>query len=201
MTTASDGGSKARMAYLDSSMIVAMALAIDLHHTGAIRTYEALREGGYRLVTSRLAVMEAVGAVRKKITVLHRHRSGSEEERAGVDAEAARAVEDMLGFIGNLVKRGTLRIAEPSGWSPDFTLLYGRVIEHTGRAVHSGKGRTYRYRGVGSCDWLHFLLARYLGASVICTADAAFADIEGNDGEFGHIRIQMVGGPLIAGVL
>ena len=201
MTTASDDVSRALRAYLDSSMIVALALAIDLHHTGAIRTYEALREGGYRLVTSRLAVMEAVGAVRKKITLLHRHRSGSEAERAGVDAEAARIVKDMLGFIDNLVKDGTLRIIEPSGWSPDFALLYGRVIEHTGRAVHIGRGKMYRYRGVGSCDWLHFLLAKYMGASVICTADAAFADIEGNDAEFGHIRIQMAGGPLIAGVL
>ena len=201
MRTTSDGGSKVWKAYLDSSMIVALALVIDLHHAGAIRTYTALREGGYRLVTSRLAVMESIGAVRKKITVLHRHRSGSEEERAGADAEAARAVEGMLGFISNLVKQGTLKIAEPVGWSPDFALLYGRVIEHAGYAVHSGRGRTYRYRGVGSCDWLHFLLARDLGASVICTADAAFADIEGNDGEFGHIRIQMAGGPLIAGVL
>ena len=201
MMTASDGESKTSTVYFDSSMIVALALLIDLHHEGAVRTYTALLEGGYRLVTSRLAVMEAVGAVRKKITVLHRHRSGSEEERAGADAEAAGAVEGMLRFITKLVDDGVLKIAEPVGWSPDFALLYGKVIEHAGYAVHSGRSRMYRYRGVGSCDWLHFLLARDLGASVICTADAAFADIEGNDGEFGHIRIQMAGGPPIAGVL
>lgn len=75
------------------------------------------------------------------------------------------------------------------------------MIEQVGRAVHTGKGKNYRYRGVGSYDWLNFLLARDSGATVICTTDAAFADIEGNDSEFGHIRIQMAGAPPIAGAL
>ena len=200
MMTASDGVSRASRAHPDSGMIVAPALAIDLHHTGAIRTYEALREGGRRLVALRLAVMEAVGAVRRKITALHRRRSGSVEGRAGADAEAAGAVKDTLGFTDSLVKDGTPRIMEPSGWSPDFALPCGRVIEHAGYAVHSGRGRAYRHRGVGPCGRLRSLVARDTGASAICAADAAFADIEGGDAEAGHIGIQPAGGPLISGV-
>ncbi len=69
--------------------------------------------------------------------------------------------------------------------------------EHAGRAVYSKGGRFYRYRGVGPCDWLQFELAEYANASVICTTDAAFADIEGNDEDFGHIRIQMTNASLI----
>ena len=187
--------------YLDTSVIVALAVAFDLHHNDAVKTCVALLHGGHRLITSRLAVIEAIGAVRKKITTSHRYRSGSEEERAGVDADAAKAVEDLLGIIEYMTKHGFLKIVEPKRWSPDFSLLYDRMIEQGGRAVHTGKGKNYRYRGVGSYDWLNFLLARDSGASVIFTTDAAFADIEGNDSEFGHIRIQMAGAPLIAGAL
>lgn len=187
--------------YLDSSVLVALAVAFDLHHNDAVRTCVALLQGGHQLITSRLAIIEAIGAVRKKITMSHRYRSGSEEERAGVDADAAKAVEDLLKLIRDMVDQDSLKIVEPRRWSPDFSLLYGSAIEQAGHAVHTGNGKNYRYRGVGSCDWLNFLLALDSGASVICTADAAFADIEGSDSEFGHIKIQMVGGPLIAGVL
>ena len=52
---------------------------------------------------------------------------------------------------------------------------------HWGRAVRLG----------------HFALALDAGAVAICTTDAAFADIAGNDGVFGHIKIQLTGDPLI----
>ena len=44
-----------------------------------------------------------------------------------------------------------------------------------------------------------FELAEYADVSVIYTTDAVFADIEGNDEDFGHIRIQMTNGLRIGG--
>lgn len=95
-----------------------------------------------------------------------------------------------------MIRQG-LRIIVPKDWSPDLFLLCLKVFEHAGYVVPAGKGRSFRYRIVGSCDWFHFALAEYLGAAVICTTDAAFADIAGNDDEFGHILVQMASGPLV----
>ncbi len=187
------------IAYLDSGALMALAIPADMHHDDAVRVCNAaVRRGGYRLVTSHLAVMEAIAVVRKRVTTSHRLRSGTEEERAGVDADAGRATDDMLKRVDDMANSGFLRIVELEDWAPDLAFLRGKVHMHAGRAVRIAGGRIYRYRGIGSCDWLHFAIAKIIGASVICTTDAAWADIEGNDEEFGHIRIQTTGGPLIA---
>ena len=187
------------IAYLDSGALMALAIPDDMHHDDAVRVCDAaVRRGVYRLVTSHLAVMEAMAVVRKRVTTSHRLRSGTEEERAGVDADAGRATDDMLRRISDMVDSSFLSIMELEDWAPDLVLLRGKVYRHAGRAVRIAGGRIYRYRGVGSCDWLHFAIAVALGASVICTTDAAWADVEGNDEEFGHIRIQTTSGPLIA---
>lgn len=59
------------------------------------------------------------------------------------------------------------------------------------------RGRRCRHIGVGPFDMAHFALALGARAEAICTTDAAFADIAGSDGVFGHIRIQLTGDPLI----
>ena len=193
-----DGRADGPTVYLDSGVIMALSDPDDLHHEDAVRTCRAAVDlGRCRLVTSPLAVMEAVGSVRKKVTMSHRLRSGSEAERARADGDADRAVALMLNRVNGMTRRGRLEIVNPEGWSPDLVLLYGRVLVHAGRAVRTAGGRNYRYRGVGPCDWLHFALAVEVGASAICTTDEAFAGVEGNDKEFGRIRIQMARSPLI----
>ena len=187
------------LAYAESGALVALLVPGDAHHEGAVRTLYAMWRAGYRIVVSPLTLMETLAAIRKKITTSNRCRSGSEEERAGVEARAQNAVDDALELLDKKVKEEVLEIMEPENWSPDLLLLYAKVLEHAGYVLPAKKGRPFRYRGVGSCDWLQFALARHLGAAVIFTTDAAFADIEGGDDEFGHIRIQMASGPLADG--
>ena len=158
--------------------------------------FDKIRGRGYRIIVSSLTRMETFGSIRKKFATSIKCRSGSEGERAGVDAHVRNAVKDAFGLLDEMVNQGIIEIIEPEDWSPDLFLLYTKVLEHAGYVLHVKKGRPFRYRGVGSCDWLHFALARYLGAKAILTADAAFADIAGNDDEFGHIVIQMASGPL-----
>ena len=199
MERTSNGGADGPTVYLDSGVIMALSDPEDMHHEDAVRTCSAaVNLGRCRLVTSPLAVMEAVGSVRKKVTTSHKLRSGSEAERARVDEDADRAAALTLDRIRYMDAQGLLKIVIPKGWSPDLALLHGRVLVHAGRAVRTAGGRNYRYRGVGPCDWLHFALAVAVRASAICTTDEAFADIEGNDEEFGRIRIQMARSPLIA---
>lgn len=182
--------------YLDSSMLVALFDPDDMHHVDAVRVFHTMVKMGYKMITSLLAVMEAVAAVRKKAARSHRCKLESAEERAGVEAHMHSMAGGMAKFVDEMVEEKTLRIMDLKGRSPDLELLYGKVLEHAGSVVPVAKGDRFRYRGVGSCDWLHFWLALVLGAAIICTADKAFADIPGRDKEFGGIAVQLTSEPL-----
>ena len=198
MRRASDDEGRALVVYAESSAIVAISVPDDMHHDGAALIFNAVRELGYcRLVTSEWAIAEAAVAIRKKITRSHRMRTGSEEERAAVDAEADEVVTQMFERMIGMEKRGHLVIMGIKDLPIDIASSPAKVHEHVGRAVRDARGKFYRYRGVGPCDWPQFALAKHANASVIITSDVAFADIEGNDKDFGHIKIQMINAPLI----
>ena len=182
--------------YLDSSMLVALFDPDDMHHVDAVRVFRAMVKMGYKMITSLLAVMEAVAAVRKKAARSHRCNSESAREMAGVEANMHDMAGGMAEFVDEMVKGKTLRIMDLKGRSPDLEILYGKVLKHAGSVVPVAKGNMFRYRGIGSCDWLHFWLALAFGAAVICTADKAFADIPGRDEEFGGIAVQLTSEPL-----
>ena len=107
------------------------------------------------------------------------------------------AAADALDLINTMAKDGTLVIMETAGWSPDLDFLLGKMLEHPGRIVSGMRSRTCRHRGVGPYDWFHYALALLAGASVICTTDAALADVAGSDAQFGGIQVQLTSGPLI----
>ena len=152
---------------------------------------------GYKMITSLLAVMEAVAAVRKKAARSHKCKLESAEELAGAEADVLSMAGGIAEFVDEVVDSGFLEIIGLKGRSPDLELLYGKVLEHAGRVMPVAKGNRFRYRGIGSCDWLHFWLALVFGAAAICTADKAFADIPGRDKEFGGIAVQLTSEPLI----
>ena len=143
-----DDDAKGPVVYLDSGTIVALTVADDMHYDGAVRTCNvAMERGNCQLVTAPLAIMEAAGAIRKKITRLHKQRSGSEEERANVNADAGRAAARMFMYIDTMAKRGDLRVLELGGGSPDFVRPSAKVREHAGRAVYSKGGDLQVPRG------------------------------------------------------
>lgn len=162
-----------------------------MHNAGAAGACAAAWQGRFRAVAPRLAAMEAAGAIRKRITSSRRHRSGDDDERRAVDGRAREAVAALLDLVDDMKGNGRLEVVDMEGWSPGLAVLYSRTLEHAGCTVPGSKGQTCRHRGIGSHDWLHTALARDAGATVICTTDAAFADIAGSDDdEFGHIKIQ-----------
>ena len=195
--TMNDGVAGREAACLDSSAIVALAVPDDMHHDDTVRVCRAAVRSGYLLIASPLAIMEAVAAIRKKFTSLRRRRSGSEKETAGVEAEAGMAVAHMHKVVNGMVNQKHLKVVELAGWSPDFPVLCDEMNKHEGSVTCSAKSRTYRHRGIGSHDPPHYSIAKDVGAPIIITSDAAFADIEGKGGEFGHVRIRTTGGPLI----
>ena len=176
---------------------MALPIANDAHHGDASAAYGAAVRSGRGPTAPHPAAMEAVGAVRKKITTSQRPRSGSRDERAGVEARAETAVAHTPRITRSMAKRDFPRAVEPRGRSPDLPLPCGRMPVHRGFAVHSAKSRTYRHRGIGPCDLMHHAFARDAGASMIAASDAAFADMEGGDDMFGSISVQMTGSPLI----
>lgn len=196
MAAASDGGGGVITIHIDASAFIAASVSTDIHHDDAIRGLEAAVRNKCQLIISYVVILEAIGAVRKKIITSRRRRTGSEEERAEAEAHADEVVVRMLTFAYDLARQGILKIVEWKGDSLDFILLSNKALVHRGRAVDDG-GKMYRYRGIGAYDLIHYAFAEDVGASVIITSDAAFADIEGNDDKFGHIRVQLTGGPLI----
>ena len=192
------GRGKRRVVYLDSGPLVALALgADDMHYGGAVRACEAAVRSGCRLVTSLLAIMEMVNVLRRRMAASCKCRPGRGEDQEAADARVRRAVERALVLVMNMKRSGALEIMETAGWSPDLDFLLGKMLEHPGRIVSGMRSRTCRHRGVGPYDWFHYALALLAGASVICTTDAALADVAGSDAQFGRIQVQLTGGPLI----
>lgn len=76
--------------YVDTSSYMAATITWDMHHDDAIRVFDAAVRSGCDLVISHAVILEAIGAVRKKVTTSRKRRSGSEEERAGGDAAQMR---------------------------------------------------------------------------------------------------------------
>ena len=184
--------------YLDSGVIVALALIFDMHHLGAYRVFDAARKCGCEIVTSRLSIMEAVGAVRRRTAESHRRRSGNSLDLAGMEAHIREAVSDMFKLVRSLEDMGILKVIEIDDRALDLALLQRKMVEHVGRIrVPAANGKKVRHIGIGACDWLHIWIAKCIGADVICTNDAAFVEIVGNDDEFGHIQVQVTSGPLI----
>ena len=192
------GGGKGQVVYLDTGVLVALALGpSDMHYDGAVRACNAAVRSGCRLVTSLLAIMEMVNVVRRRTAASYKCRPGRGEDQEAADARVRRAVERALELIDSMRKDGTLTIMETAGWSPDLDFLLGKMLEHPGRIVSGMRSRTCRHRGVGPYDWFHYALALLAGASVICTTDAALADVAGSDAQFGRIQVQLTSGPLI----
>ena len=168
-----------------------------MHYDGAARACGAAVRNGYQLVTSLLAIMEMINVVRRRTAASCKCRPGRVEDQEAADARVRRAVARAIELISNMRNDGTLTIIETAGWSPDLFFLLGKMLEHPGRIVSGTRSRTCRHRGVGPYDWFHYALALLAGASVICTTDAALADVAGGDAQFGRIQVQLTSEPLV----
>ena len=197
MAAASDGAEGGVDAYVEASVLVAKTVIEDVHHADAARVLDEAARGGWRLITTYAVILEVIDAVRRKVIASHRRQSGGEEERAGVEASAEDAVARTIRITKDMVNQGILEIVSTESKPLDYSSLCDKALAHRGRAVYAVSSKSYRHRGIGAFDLMHYAFARDAGASVIITSDAAFADIEGSDDEFGHIRVQLTGEPLI----
>ena len=192
------GGGKGHVVYLDSGVLAALAMGEDdMHYHGAVRVCGAAVRSGCQLVTSLLAIMEMLNVVRRRTAASCKCRPGRVEDQEAADARVRRAVARVLDLINTMRDDGILTIMKAAGWSPDLDFLLGKMLEHPGRIVSGMRSRTCRHRGVGPYDWFHYAPALLAGASVICTTDAALADVAGSDAQFGGIQVQLTSGPLI----
>ena len=183
-------------AFYDSGMIVALARGrADPHYEGVARLDAFAEQNDWSVITSPLAVMESVSVVRRRAAMSHKYRSGGDGEMAAVDAKVRRAADNLRRSMSDMASRRRFRIVDHGSRPLNFALLEAKMWEHPGYAVPGARGQPCRHRGVGPHDWLHFESAARAGASIICTTDAALADVEGNDAEFGHIRILLAKDP------
>ena len=184
--------------YYDSGILVAVGRGpADMHYDDVIRVLDAVDMCGCQGVTTPLALMEAVDVFRKRATGSHKYRSGSDGERVSIDLDVRGSVTNMLDKVDDMKRLRQLKILYSHGPFLNLSFLHKKMLEHAGRTAPGVGGQRCRHIGVGPFNWEHFALALDAGAVAICTTDAAFADIAGNDGTFGHIKIQLTGAPLI----
>ena len=131
-----------------------------------------------------------------KTAVSYKCRQGHDEDLRHADDRVDEAAANAAKLFDNLDRRVFLTVVNIPGWQLDLPRMHAKMLEHPGRTV-PGRGKFCRHLGIGSCDWPQIMFARDAGASAILTTDTAFADIVGNDGEFGHIKVQLTGEPLI----
>ena len=167
-----------------------------MHHAGTVRVFDAAKRNDFRLITSPLGIAETIGVVRKRTAASYKYRPGHSEDMYYVDDRVNEVVAGATITLHDLSKQGFLTIMHMPGWYLDQLRIYSKMLEHPGRTVPGWKNFC-RHLGINPCDWPHFAFADAAGASAICTTDTAFADIVGNDAEFGHIKIQLTSGPLI----
>lgn len=183
--------------YYDSGIIVAVGRGpVDMHYGDVVRVPDAVERGGCQGVTSLLAIMEAVDVTRKRSTESYKYRSGSDRERKFIDRRAGGSVTTLLSNVCAMERRRLLQIIKPRRRF-GLSLMYAKLLKYAGHTAPGIPGRRCRYSGVGPYDLEHFALALDAGAAAICTTDAAFAHIVGNDDMFGHIKIQLASDPLI----
>ena len=167
-----------------------------MHYAGTVGVLDAIRRSGCRLITSPLALVETVGVVRKKTAISYRCRPGHDGDLRYADARVGEAATGARGLLDDMSEQGLLTVVDIPGWTLDLPRVHAKIFEHPGRVV-PGRGKFCRHLGIGSCDWPQIMFARDAGASAILTTDTAFADIVGSDSEFGHIKVQLTGEPLI----
>ena len=167
-----------------------------MHHEGALRLFNAAKLNRCRMITSRLAVMEAIAAVRRRRQARTCACRGAVRRWRARKCARGRGRAELLEFIKAVKSMHGLRVVD-IGRPLCFAILQSKALKHKGRIIAPAAAGKYRHRGVGACDWLHFWLAMCAGAGMICTTDAAFVDIAGSDDKFGHIQVQPASGPLI----
>ena len=74
MTAPSDVAEGDIVGYVDTSSFMAATITWDIHHDDAIRVFDAAVRSGCDRIISHPVILEAIGAVRKKVTVSHRRR-------------------------------------------------------------------------------------------------------------------------------
>ena len=191
------GSDDAPTIYSDCGPLVAYARGkADRHHADTVRVFNAIRRSGYRLITSPLGIAETIGVVRKRTAASYKCRPGHSEDLRYADDRVHEATAGAGGTIDTLNKQGFLTVVHMPGWHLDQLRIYSKMLEHPGRTV-PGWRSFCRHLGINPCDWPHFAFADAAGASAICTTDTAFADIVGNDAEFGHLKVQLTSAPLI----
>ena len=183
--------------YSDTGPLVAYARGkADRHHAGAVKVFSAARRSGCRLITSPQAIAETIGVVRKRTAASYKYRPGHSEDLRYADDRVHEATAGATRILYKLNEQGFLTIVYIPDWYFDQLRVYSKMVEHPGRTVPGWKSFC-RHLGINPCDWPQIAFAVDAGASAICTTDAAFADIVGNDAEFGHLKVQLTSAPLI----
>lgn len=172
------------LTYLDSSVLVAWVLDAGRQRAEAERIIEEIETAKINAVTSSIAIMEVIDAIRKRITEKSAYRGDpASVDMSGIKNEIEKVIKEFLDGLTSLAVQDKLVWADPD--SP-VKVTFEKSVDVL-RAAFGKFDQTFKdfrtcyvYRGIGQYDVQHALIAKALQADTLLTFDKAFSALSSN---------------------
>jgi predicted nucleic acid-binding protein len=167
--------------YIEASVFAAWALEdIDPQHPKADKIVDEITSGQIEAITSTLAVMEVVDAIRRRVADRSDYVKDPSLDPAHVRSEIERLVKEFLNGLTALAAQDKIIWKDPESEIDKMFQRALSILSATFGSLHQ-TWRDFRYcydyRGVGQYDVQHALIAKSLEADGLLTFDRAFSDL------------------------
>lgn len=179
-----------KLVYLDTAIWASYIIGSSDHHFGfASVVIEKMEKGEYQVILSKLAMMETIDVIRKRVTQNEKYdQTGLTETKRG---QIKKIVDDKIAkFIAATTeweKDGKILMSDGMMSYHDFIhdsflhiLSYWGTIREVWKCGFCNaelKPNRYLYKGLGQYDFQHIKIAKILNADEFITTDKAFNDL------------------------
>jgi predicted nucleic acid-binding protein len=169
------------LTYIEASVFAAWALEhYDPKHPKADKIVDEIDSGHIEAITSTLAVLEVVDAIRRRVAEGSDYTKDPSLDPTRVKNEIERIIEEFLDGLTALAVQEKIIWADPESEIDEMFQSALSVLLTTFGSLN----QTYRnfkscydYHGVGQCDVQHSLIAKAFGADELLTFDRAFSQL------------------------
>ena len=179
-----------KLVYLDTAIWASYIIGkSDYHYGFASVIIDKMEKGEYQVILSKLAMMETIDVIRKRITQNEKYDTAglTEAKRNGIKKIIDGKIAQFIAATTEWEKDSKILMADGTASYRDFihdSFLYilgywGTIREDWKCGFCKGelKPNRYSYRGLGQYDFQHVRIAKILNADEFVTTDKAFNDL------------------------
>ena len=169
------------LTYVEASVLTAWALDSDQQHSRAERIIQEIEAGQIDAITSTLAVMEVIDAIRKRVTERSEYigsPTNPQTDMSPVKDEIERVITEFLDGLSALACQDKVIWTDPDSQMNQTLQKAMEILQDTFGPfdqVFKDNRTCYIYRGVGQYDVQHALIAQLFGANCLLTFDRGFS--------------------------